>query len=85
MNTCLTNEMCKGGKNKYYFQWCIYHKNNYNYSPNYNISCHPEERINKYTSCQYIGTLMPSPQDLMQNIRETLDVDQKVTDFAQTL
>ena len=52
MNTCLTNEMCKGGKNKYYFQWCIYHKDNYNYSPNYNISCHPEERINIYTSCE---------------------------------
>ena len=44
--------MCKGGKKKYYFQWCIYHKDNYNYSPNYNISCHPEERINIYTSCE---------------------------------
>jgi hypothetical protein len=43
--------MCVGKKNKYYFQWCIYHKDNYNYSPNYNISCHPEERIKIYTSC----------------------------------
>jgi|TARA_R110002074_G_scaffold357555_1_gene529779 hypothetical protein len=52
MNTCLTDEMCIGKKNKYYNQWCIYYMDNYNYSPNYTISCHPEERINIYTNCE---------------------------------
>ena len=41
----------KGGKINIIFNG-VYHKDNYNYSPNYNISCHPEERINKYTSCE---------------------------------
>jgi hypothetical protein len=50
--SCLTDEMCVGKKNKYYNQWCIFHWNNYNYSPNYTISCHPEERISRvYPTC----------------------------------
>jgi hypothetical protein len=51
MDTCLTAEMCIGKKYKYYQQWCIYHMGNYNYSPNYTISCHPERIDRTYPSC----------------------------------
>mgnify|MGYP003389422937 FL=1 len=67
MDTCLTDEMCVGKKYKYYQQWCIYHMDNYNYSPNYTISCHPERIEKTYPSCascwKWTDCCADSPQD----------------------
>ena len=49
--TCLTDEMCEGKENKYYWTWCDRWVDQYQYYPHPNNSCHRGNISELYPNC----------------------------------